>query len=138
MKKLLLILLVIGIIVGLMISTCPNDEMHMDKVIDEIGRIALSKSKIDDSETSLNSYFESAIVESNQESARLLIGKRLKIDDFFLFNIGRLTFEDYGIAVTVGVFNHVFILKSANSLLEDIQEETTPANVIEKMLNFLR
>lgn len=135
MKRLVIILFAIGSIVGLMISTCPNEEKHMDKVINEIGRIAFSK--IDERETSIHGYVESAIVESNQESARLLIGNRLKVDDYVLFNIGRISFEDRGIDVTVGVFNHVFILKSANSLLEAVQEETTPVNVIKKMLDFI-
>lgn len=116
-----------------MVYTCPEEEKHMDRVITEIGKIAISK--IDSDETRLNGYIEDALVESNQESARLFIGNRLTVVNYALFSIGRITYEDWKETITIGAFNHVYCLKSANSLMEAIQEETSPANVIDKLIN---
>ena len=130
MKKLFVILFVLAIIAAAMFFTYPTEEKHVDRVVQEIGRIARNNMEDDSGTSMLLGYFESAVIESNEELAKTLIQNNFEVDDYFLFGLGKLTYKHQEVPVTIGVFNRVFYLKRADPLLEAIQEGTSPTNIL--------
>ena len=130
MKKLFVILLVLGTIAAALFFTCPTEEKHVNRVVQEIGRIARNNMKDDSEASMLLGYIESAVIESNEELAKTLIQNHFEVDDYYLIGIGKLTYKHQEAPVTIGVFNRVFYLKRADPLLEAIQEGTSPTNIL--------
>lgn len=130
MKKLFVILLVLGTIAAALFFTCPTEEKHVNRVVQEIGRIARNNMKDDSEASMLLGYIESAVIESNEELAKTLIQNHFEVDDYCLIGIGKLTYKHQEAPITIGVFNRVFYLKRADPLLETIQKGTSPTNIL--------
>ena len=106
MKKILLLIIVVAIaLAGVM--TCPQKEAHKDalmKLVDSALDSELYKRAYTEEEKGLamlGSFLGSGIAE-------LFLNKKLLVDNYFVFSLGRIVFEGEEKVVSVGLFNHVF------------------------------
>ena len=64
--------------------------------------------------------------------AHLALGICLEVDDYFFFNIGRIKIDDIDKPITLGLFNHVFILwnpsQYQNTESEEVEDEDNDEN----------
>ena len=121
MKKTFSFIVVIAIIM-VSVMTCPQKEAHKDalmKLVDSALDSELYKHANTDEEKGfamIGSLLGSGI-------ARIFLDKKLLIDNYFVFSVGRIVFEGEEKIVSVGLFNHVFTEdeKALKERLKDIQ-----------------
>lgn len=116
MKKLLVSLFLIALTILLALN-CPKKKSHLDSITDVINNVIGDKTK--DSGMlglimgSVGSYFVSNIVENN-----------LIVDDYLIFSLGKISFQEKSMVISVGLLNHVFIL-SESKMIEHIKSSNS-------------
>ena len=112
MKNLIKTILVIGIIAGIMLFTCPEEEKHIDKVTKEFVHMAQEDVGANSSEAGvLEELIGEAIGSSISESLiHLYVKNTLKVDDYKVVTVGKMTYEGDDRIVTIGVLGRVFSL----------------------------
>lgn len=121
MKKFLIPLLLVAILVGVLIATCPDEQQHRDIANDRIdtATAAYLEEKGVPSEGILGmlSYTIGGMV------GRMNISSKFEVKDCLLFSYGTIDFTgDDKHLVTLGVFNHVFCFVSEEKAQELIKE----------------
>ena len=107
MRNLLLFTLIIVFISGFCVISCPDKEAHSEAIMENINELIdeeATKDVTNESEKAL------ALLASSLVSgiSNLVIDSRLSVDNYFLFSIGRVTFEGESRIVSIGMLNHVF------------------------------
>ena len=107
MRNFLLFTLIIVFISGFCVISCPDKEAHSEAIMENINELIdeeATKDVTNDTEKAL------ALLASSLVSgiSNLVIDSRLTVDNYFLFSIGRVTFEDESRIVSIGMLNHVF------------------------------
>ena len=118
MKKLLLLIIIIGIaLVG--VITCPQKDAHTDALM-KLVNVALDSelSKHADTEEEMGLAMFGSIIGSG--IAEFVIDKKLLVDNYFVFSVGRIVFEGEEKIVSLGIFNHVFTM-SEEKLKENLK-----------------
>jgi len=113
MKKLLIFLIVLA---AIMYFTRPSSEKHKQAIADDIVKASAQGGL--DSTAIVCWDFEGKneellkLAKENPEEARKRVadevGKTLKVKDFYLCNVGTVTYNGKEQNVTLGVFGHVF------------------------------
>lgn len=107
MRNFLLFILIIVFISGFCIISCPDKEAHSEAIMENVNELIdeeATKDVTNESEKAL------ALLASSLVSgiSNLVIDSRLSVDNYFLFSIGRVTFEGESRIVSIGMLNHVF------------------------------
>ena len=107
MRNFLLFTLIIVFISGFCVISCPDKEAHSEAIMENINELIdeeATKDVTNESEKAL------ALLASSLVSgiSNLVIDSRLSVNNYFLFSIGRVTFEGKSQIVSVGLLNHVF------------------------------
>ena len=106
------------IIIIIMMFTRPDKPKHAEKVR-QIG-MQLMNDKMEDEDgltQGLAFLFGPYVMDR-------FIDMGLQIDDYYIFNVGRIKFQDIDKPVTIGVFNNVILLVNPDKIKEkDNQEE---------------
>lgn len=107
MRNLLIFTLIIVFIAGFCVVSCPDKEAHSEAIMENINELIdeeATKDVTNESEKAL------ALLASSLVSgiSNLVIDSRLSVNNYFLFSIGRVTFEGKSQIVSVGLLNHVF------------------------------
>ena len=107
MRNFLLFILIIVFISGFSVISCPDKEAHSEAIMENINELIdeeATKDVTNESEKAL------ALLASSLVSgiSNLVIDSRLSVDNYFLFSIGRVTFEGESRIVSIGMLNHVF------------------------------
>ena len=107
MRNFLLFTLIIVFISGFCVISCPDKEAHSEAIMENINELIdeeATKDVTNESEKAL------ALLASSLVSgiSNLVIDSRLSVDNYFLFSIGRVTFEGESRIVSIGMLNHVF------------------------------
>lgn len=107
MRNFLLFTLIIVFISGFCVISCPDKEAHSEAIMENINELIdeeATKDVTNESEKAL------ALLASSLVSgiSNLVIDSRLSVNNYFLFSIGRVTFEGESRIVSIGVLNHVF------------------------------
>lgn len=107
MRNFLLFILIIVFISGFCVISCPDKEAHSEAIMENVNELIdeeATKDVTNESEKAL------ALLASSLVSgiSNLVIDSRLSVDNYFLFSIGRVTFEGESRIVSIGMLNHVF------------------------------
>ena len=117
MKKLIKTILIIAIIGGVMLFTCPEEEKHVDKVTKELIHQAQTEvgANAEDSdvvEDILGDLIGGAV---SEKLVRLYVENQLVVDDYAVVNVGKMSYKGEEHIVSIGAFNHVFSLMKLNN-----------------------
>lgn len=107
MKALLYTLLVLLILGGICVITCPDKEDHSEALKNMINKAMteeLAKDSGDEDEAGL-SMLGSML---GKGIAGLVIDNMLEVNNYFVCSIGTVTYEGETRVVSVGLLNHVF------------------------------
>lgn len=111
MKRLIRIILFLAFLAGIMYITCPEEEMHVEKLTQEILKSSQSPNS---GETNILEDIGNAIVGTISEKATsLYVQNQLKVENHTLLNVGKMKYKGEDRVVTIGAFNHVFCLTKA-------------------------
>lgn len=107
MKNLLTFILILVFISGFCVISCPDKEAHSEAIMENVNNLIdgeLTKEVTDETEKAL------VILASSLVSgiSNLVIDSRLSVDNYFLFSIGKVTFDGESNIVSIGLLNHVF------------------------------
>ena len=105
MKKTLIILIIVAIVVVAAKMTVPNEEKHYQVAQQKLTSLVGQKM------SSLDGWKEMAEGQNLDVAAliKLAVGQ-MEVKDYFVCNVGRITYDGTTYPLTVGVFNHVFVL----------------------------
>ncbi len=104
--KRLIACIVVGIVLLVLILTCPSADKHRDAIAGEVNKAV--SSVVTESYGILGavgSIFVSPIV-------NVAVGELLDVDNYLLFSIGKMTYAGETNVVSVGVLNHIFTIHS--------------------------
>lgn len=122
MRFLIKTIIVLGIIAGVMLFTCPEKEEHVDKLTREIVDSAIGD-KGNGDEANLLEELGDAIVGTISEAAvRIYVESLLEVEEYKLLNVGKMYYDGENRVVTIGAFNHVFCLVKAYDLKDEIDK----------------
>lgn len=99
-----------------MAVTCPDKKRHSETVSD------LAAVILNDAASSDETGFASLGAMIGNKLMGAYIENNLYVDNYILFNIGKLEFKGESKVVSVGAFNHVFTM-SRNQLRKKVKEE---------------
>lgn len=118
MRILIKILIVLGIIAGVMLFTCPEEQKHVDKLTQEIVNSAQGEQNED---AGILEELGNVLAGSISEAvARVYVKSQLKVEDYKVLNVGKMYYDGEKRVVTIGAFNHVFCLVRAYDLMDEI------------------
>ncbi len=109
MKKIFVFILVLLLIATAMVITCPWKVAHKTKISEKLSEVfdeELKSNVVNDDEliyaaigSAIGSKFISVIVDQN-----------LKVESYYVCSIGKMTLDGQTYPVSLGLFNHVFLL----------------------------
>ena len=114
MKKTLIILILLAIIVIAAKFTVPDEEKHHQVAESRLTTLVSQKM------SSFQGLKE--IAQGQNMDLRTWIrvmANQLEVKDYFVCNVGRVTIDDTTYPLTIGVFNHVFVL---TDYMDEIQK----------------
>lgn len=118
MKKLIKCLIVLVILAGVMLFTCPEEERHIEKMTHEIVKSSQENNKDAGFLESLGNAIAGTISEA---VVKVYVKSQLKVDNYYVLNVGKMYYDGEKRVVTIGAFNHVFCLVKAYDLLDEIE-----------------
>lgn len=104
MKKLLLLILILVVITGVCIVTCPNKASHT-AALKEVLNMALTE-ELYSSESDAGLVMLGSMIGTGLGG--LVIDNMLKVDNYFVCSIGTIAYDGGTRVVSIGVLNHVF------------------------------
>ena len=104
---------IIVILIGVMALTCPGKEKHAEKVKEFV--LQAMNDKMDDE----NGLTQGLAFLFGPSLMDLFLAGGLQIDNYFIFNIGRIKYEDIDKPVTLGVFNNVILLVDPDKMKKE-------------------
>ena len=107
MKYFLSIILVTIAIAGVCIISCPKHEEQSKAIMKEINNIIdneISNKAENDNEKAM------ALLATTLYSgiSEFIIDRKLSVENYFLFSVGKITFEGETKTISLGILNHVF------------------------------
>lgn len=97
-------LLIAVIIAGVMIMTCPSKEQHAEKIR------SFAMQKMNDEIQDKDGLTQGLAILLGPFVVDKVLDYTLEVDNYFIFNVGRIKFDDVDKVVTIGVFNNVILL----------------------------
>ena len=117
MKNLIKTIIVLAILAGVMLFTCPEEEKPVEKLTQEI----VNSSQVDNEDAGILESIGNAIAGTISEAVvKVYVKSQLKVDNFYVLNVGKIYYEGEKRVVTIGAFNHVFCLVKAYDLLDEM------------------
>ena len=118
MKKLIKTILVLAILAGVLLFTCPEEEKHVEKLTQEI----VKSSQENNEDAGILESIGNAITGTLSETVvKVYVKSQLKVENHYVLNVGKMYYDGETRVVTVGAFNHVFCLVKAYDLLDEIK-----------------
>ena len=118
MKKSFIIIIILVALVVAMKFTVPPIEKHYDVASKQLASFVVEKViEGDEFDDMIGQYVdkETALQFLSQEEVykpviRYFVENMLFLDDYFVCNVGKFTYEDEVYPLTLGMFGHVFVL----------------------------
>ena len=126
MKKTLIIIIVLAIVVIAAKLTVPNEEKHYQVAQQKLSSVVNQKL------STLQGVKE--MLQGQNLDVRALIQvalDQMEIKDYFVCNVGKITYDGKTYPLTVGVFNHVFVL---SDYMDEIQQAGKKVDEYKKKL----
>lgn len=117
MKRFIVFLLVLLFIAIAMVITCPEKNAHKIKVSEKLSEIFDKeiKSNIKNDDDLFGATIGSAI---GSRLINVIVDQNLKVESYYVCSIGKMTSDGQTIPVSIGVFNHVFLLNDFEGVKE--------------------
>ena len=120
MRALIKTLIVLVILGGVMLFTCPKEERHIEKMTQEI----LKSSQEKDEDAGFLESIGNAITGTISEMVvKVYVKSQLKVENYYVLNVGKMYYDGEKRVVTIGAFNHVLCLVKAYDLLDEIEQK---------------
>lgn len=115
MKKLFRVIIVLVILAIVMKGTCPKPEKHYEAATVKLTELL---------NQNISEYADAKeIIEElgidSKETIGFLVKNMLYFDDYFVCNVGKFVYDGKAYPLTVGLFNHVFVL---TDYIDEIQK----------------
>ena len=118
MKALIKTLIVLVILAGVMLFTCPEEQKHVEKLTQEI----VNFSQEDNEDVGFLESIGNAIAGTISEAVvKVYVKSQLKVENYYVLNVGKMYYDGEKRVVTIGAFNHVFCLVKAYDILDEIK-----------------
>lgn len=121
MRFLVKIIIVLGIIAGVMLFTCPEEQKHVDKLTQEI--VDSAQGEQNDDADILEEIGNALAGTISEAVVRIYVKSQLKVEDYKVLNVGKMYYDGEKRVVTIGAFNHVFCLVKAYDLMDEIDNK---------------
>ena len=120
MKKFFVFILVLLFIAIAMVITCPEKVAHKTKVSEKLSEIFDKelKSNVVNDEELIYAAFGSAI---GSKFISMIVDQNLEVESYYVCSIGKMTLDGQTYPVSLGLFNHVFLLNDFNDF-EDVKK----------------
>ncbi len=119
MKRLIKTLIVLVILAGVMLFTCPPEEKHVEKLTQEI----VKSSQEDNEDAGFLESIGNAIAGTISEAVvKVYVKSQLKVENYYVLNVGKMYYDGEKRVVTIGAFNHVFCVVKAYDLLDEVKQ----------------
>lgn len=115
-KRLLWICVILLLLFGVMFFTRPEKAKHEEK-IRELA-IDVVNQKMEDQNVitkSITKIFGPFLVDK-------AVDLFFEVDDYYIFNLGRIKYQDTDQPITIGLFNHAFALASKETVIKKLDE----------------
>ena len=120
MRFLIKTIIVLGIIAGIMLLTCPEEQKHVDKLTQEI--VDSAQGEHNDDADILEEIGNALAGTISEAVVRVYVKSQLKVEDYKVLNVGKMYYDGEKRVVTIGAFNHVFCLVKAYDLMDEIDK----------------
>jgi preprotein translocase subunit YajC len=120
MKKLIKTILVLAILAGVMLFTCPEEQKHVDKLTKEIVE-TVQKGQDNDDSGLLEEIGKVLVGTVSETVVKVYVKSQLKVENYYVLNVGKMYYDGEKRVVTIGAFNHVFCMVKAYDLLDEIK-----------------
>ena len=120
MKKLIKIIIILAIIAGVMFFTCPEEQKHVDKLTKEIVE-TVQKGQDNDDSGLLEEIGKALVGTVSETVVKVYVKSQLKVENYYVLNVGKMYYDGEKRVVTIGAFNHVFCMVKAYDLLDEIK-----------------
>lgn len=119
MKRFIVFLLVLLFIAIAMVITCPEKNAHKIKVSEKLSEIFDKeiKSNIKNDDDLFGATIGSAI---GSRLINVIVDQNLEVKSLYVCSMGKMTIDGQTSPVSIGVFNHVFLLNDFD--FEDVKE----------------
>lgn len=109
MKRFIVFLLVLLFIAIAMVITCPEKNAHKIKVSEKLSEIFNKeiKSNIKNDDDLFGATIGSAI---GSRLINVIVDQNLEVKSLYVCSMGKMTIDGQTSPVSIGVFNHVFLL----------------------------
>lgn len=123
MKKVIYLVIVVAVVL-VAVVTCPDKQAHRDAVMDEVNTAigsqlkestGLGDTELEQGLSLIGSTIASKMIESAFESS-------FKVNNYFVFSTGELTYDGQSKTVSVGFLGHVFTSLNAGDMKKAIGE----------------
>ena len=121
MKKLIKTILVLAILAGVMLFTCPEEQKHVDKLTNEIVETVQKGQDNEDDSGLLEEIGKELVGTVSEAVVKVYVKSQLKVENYYVLNIGKMYYDGEKRMVTIGAFNHVFCMVKAYDLLDEIK-----------------
>ena len=126
MKK-LIVLLILVIVCGTMMVTCPDKEAHMTALINEVTTFLDKERMGEDSLNQEKSSFEKGLNIMLYSLAgsfvKTMIEQELVVKNNFIYSTGEINSNSGSRLVSLGLLGHVFVFLDADKIKESLNEE---------------
>lgn len=117
MKTLVKSIIVLVILAGIMLFTCPEEEKHIEKITQEIVKSAQEENE----DAGFLESIGNAIAGSISEAiVKVYVKSQLQVENYYVLNVGKMYYDGEKRVVSIGAFNHVFCLVKAYDLLDEV------------------
>ena len=116
MKKSYFVLLVVVFITIIMIITCPEKTAHKEKISEKFNAVLTNELKagFENEDNVLEIAIGSAV---GSKYFDVLIEQNLEVDNYLVLSVGKITLDGTTYNITIGLFNHVFMLNNIDDML---------------------
>lgn len=142
----LISLLILVIIAGVMIFTCPDKQAHQTAIKQEFN--AAMSEKMGPGKGIIESVIQMGSKYVMGMAAESALNELLTVDNYFICSVGRMQYEGREHVTSIGVFNHIFTvnkddiiraLDRAEQAARDIKnDETSDGDIIGTVIDALR
>lgn len=119
----ILSLVLIVVLLLSMILTCPKPGQHIEAINSRIASVLNEHADPDDDWATLEVLLGNAI-------ARPIVKNTVKVDDYFLFSVGRISYQNENKPVSLGLLGHVFTI-SERQLKKSIEQNKDIQDLLE-------
>ena len=122
MKRLSVFLLVLLCIVITMVITCPEEEVHKEKISEKIKGIYSETivSRVDADDGIMGLFREYAIVGLQMLDILSDTDTYFEVNNYYVCNIGKLKIDGKSKMVSIGLFNHVYLVDNFDAFRETL------------------